>query len=159
MLRAYEVTGLKDYLTIAEESLEFLIGKCKRDRHYSLVGSEGWCVRGGTHAMYDQQPIDACSLVEANWAAFRATRNSSYCEEMSLVYDWFFGANDREIPIYDFESGGCADGLTAEGINHNRGAESTICYLLATLDMIEMSSTVSSEIDSNQSSLASAAKQ
>ncbi len=150
MFRAYSALGVREYLAIAKESLDFLIGICRQDKAYSLIGSKGWYVRGGKRAQFDQQPIDACSLVEATWTASRTTGEVAYLEEMMLAYEWFFGSNDMEMPVYDFHSGGCADGLTAEGTNKNRGAESTICYLLATLDMIEMSSDNTKGLDTRR---------
>jgi hypothetical protein len=35
--------------------------------------------------------------------------------------------------MYDSESGACCDGLTAEGVNLNQGAESTLSALAALL--------------------------
>ncbi len=41
------------------------------------------------------------------------------------------------IPLYDSKSKGCGDGLGAEGISANQGAESTISFLLGLLTMLE----------------------
>ena len=45
--------------------------------------------------------------------------------------DWFFGANDLKMRLYDFSSGGCSNGLQANGVSLNQGAESTLCCLRA----------------------------
>lgn len=136
---AYSLTGQKEFLEIAEESLGFLVEECRCYNHFSLVGCNGWYKRGGEKAPFDQQPIDACSLVEALGAAYRTTGRDEYLADMQRAFDWFFGGNDLGLPLYDFDSGGCADGLTPVGPNRNRGAESTVSCLLAMLDMIEMS--------------------
>jgi hypothetical protein len=53
-------------------------------------------------------------------------------------FDWFLGVNDLGVPLYDFRTGACADGLTIEGPNQNKGAESTLCCLLALLTLTEI---------------------
>jgi hypothetical protein len=35
--------------------------------------------------------------------------------------------------LYDYQTGGCRDGLLAEGVNQNEGAESTLAWLLSLL--------------------------
>ena len=139
LYRAYGLLGPKEFLEIAEESLGFLAEECRCYGHFSLVGCNGWYPRGGSKAPFDQQPIDACSLVEAFAAAYGVTGDTDYLREMQRAFDWFFSSNDLGLSLYDFDSGGCADGLTAVGPNRNRGAESTVSCLLAMLDMIEVS--------------------
>jgi len=39
------------------------------------------------------------------------------------------------IWVYNPNTGGCYDGITPEGLNLNQGAEATVTYLLARLDM------------------------
>ncbi len=138
LLLAYEVTGREQYLNAGVNTLDFLLEKCRRNKHFSLVGTEGWHTQNGVSAQFDQQPIDACALVEALKTAFRSTGKRQYLKDMRLAFDWFMGVNDMEDPLYDFATGGCADGLTCEGANLNQGAESTLCCLLSLLTLIEM---------------------
>jgi len=49
--------------------------------------------------------------------------------------DWFFGRNVNGLPLLDSASGGCYDGLTAQGINANQGAESLLAYLVSRLEI------------------------
>jgi len=44
------------------------------------------------------------------------------------------------MPLYDFASGGVADGLDAHGPSVNQGAESVICYLLGLLALTQLHS-------------------
>jgi len=44
---------------------------------------------------------------------------------------WFVGANDKNRMLYDESTGGCRDGLTADGVNENQGAESAIACIAA----------------------------
>ncbi|MHC4479483.1 MAG: glycosyltransferase family 4 protein [Planctomycetota bacterium] len=135
---AYEVTGNEDYHRVAQQSLNFIISMCSRGDHMSLVGNDGWHVRGGEPAAFDQQPIDACGLVEACKVAFRLTGRREYLRYMRMAFDWFLGVNDLGEPLYNFRTGGCSDGLTAQGANQNQGAESTLCFLLALLTLTDV---------------------
>ena len=135
---AFEVTHKEVYRDLAQKSLDFVLEMCDRSDHLSLVGNEGWHERGGEPAAFDQQPIDACGLVEACKVAFRLTGQRSYLKYMRMAFDWFLGVNDKGQPLYNFKTGGCSDGLMAEGVNQNQGAESTLCCLLALLTLTEV---------------------
>jgi hypothetical protein len=135
---AFEVTGNTRYQEVARQSLDFVIGMCDRGDHFSLVGNAGWHTPGGEPAEYDQQPIDACGLVEACKVAFRLTGDRQYLRHMRMGFDWFLGVNDKGVPLYDFKTGGCSDGLGEAGANLNEGAESTLCCLLALLTLTEL---------------------
>ena len=50
-----------------------------------------------------------------------------------LAFDWFLGRNHLSRPLYDFATGGCSDGLGAEDVNRNEGAESTLAFHRAAL--------------------------
>jgi len=135
---AYQATGNEDYLNVARTSLDFILEKCDRTTHLSLVGNKGWHKRGQEPADYDQQPIDACGYVEACKAAFQVTGIRKYLHYMRMAFDWFLGVNDRAMVLYDFKTGACCDGLTPNGVNENKGAESTLCCLLALLTLTEL---------------------
>jgi glycosyltransferase involved in cell wall biosynthesis len=135
---AYEVTGNEQCRRVAQRALDFVLDRCDRGEHLSLVGNDGWHMRGGSRADFDQQPIDACGLVEACKVAFRLTGERKYLRYMRIAFDWFLGVNDLGQPLYDFRTGGCSDGITREGPNHNQGAESTLCCLLALLTLVEI---------------------
>lgn len=100
--------------------------------HVILVGNRGWWPRDGEPAHYDQQPIDADSLVEACAAAWRVGGEPEWLVEMERSYAWFTGWNSVGIAVADPGRGACGDGLTAVGVNANEGAESTLAWLAAT---------------------------
>jgi hypothetical protein len=50
---------------------------------------------------------------------------------MYKSYQWFLGDNNLGLSLYDFSTGGCADGLHSEGVNLNQGAESTLAYWIS----------------------------
>jgi len=135
---AYQVTGEERYRETAGASLDFIIEKCDRGSRFSFVGNNGWHRRGGGRAQYDQQPVDACGYVEACKVAFHVSGRRDYLRYMRMAFDWFLGVNDQSALLYDFKTGACADGLMAHGVNQNRGAESTLCCLLALLTLTEI---------------------
>ena len=122
------------------ESLDFLLKVCfsPDGRQLRPVGNQGWYPEGGTPALFDQQPIDAASIVEACVAAARITGEKKYADSAGKAFDWFLGNNVKGATIYDPTTGGCCDGLTVEGANRNEGGESTIMYFIARCDLEEL---------------------
>ena len=57
---------------------------------------------------------------------------------MREAFAWFLGANRLGLPLYDFATGGCRDGMSLSDVNQNQGAESTICFLMSLLKMLEL---------------------
>lgn len=99
------------------------------------IGCNGFYTNGGARADFDQQPVEAQAMVGASHEAFWATRNESWNAEAKRAFEWFLGHNDLNLPIYDFATGGCGDGLHADGVSENQGAESTLAYHLALAEM------------------------
>jgi glycosyltransferase involved in cell wall biosynthesis len=116
--------------------LSFLEGIMHRGPVFSLVGNDGWYPRGGHAALFDQQPIDAASMVHLYGAAYRDSGKAVYKDRMIESFLWFHGDNPLHIALYDRDKGGCHDGLERTGINLNMGAESTLEYLAAALKVL-----------------------
>ena len=57
--------------------------------------------------------------------------------EPIIDIDLLLGRNDLHIPLYDFRTKGCNDGLMSDGVNINQGAESTLSFLLSLLAVVE----------------------
>ncbi len=127
----------KKYLKVARESCEFLLTNTFNGEHFSFVGCKGWYERGGTRATFDQQPIEAASTVMMLRAVYDVTHDGKYLTLQRKAFDWFLGQNDLHIPLYDFRTKGCNDGLVHDGVNTNQGAESTLSFLLSLLAMVE----------------------
>lgn len=81
----------------------------------------------------DEQPLDAAAVVEALVEAWQATRTPRYARLAHRARAWFHGLNRAGVPLFDATSGGCHDGLKADGVNPNMGAESTLAYYQASL--------------------------
>lgn len=125
------------YIEVAMETCEFLLAHTLKGDHFSFIGSNGWYERGGTRAVFDQQPLEATSTVMMLGAAYDATGDKRFLRLQRKAFDWFFGINDLHYPLYDFRTKGCNDGLMREGVNANQGAESTLSYFLSLLAMLE----------------------
>ncbi|MGZ6265772.1 MAG: hypothetical protein ACXWN4_02555 [Candidatus Limnocylindrales bacterium] len=98
---------------------------------FSPVGNRGWWPRQGAKSQFDQQPIEAMAMVLAAETALAATADERYGRAAEMAYAWFLGANDGAREVAVPITGGCRDGLTAYGLNHNQGAESTLAWLTA----------------------------
>jgi hypothetical protein len=67
--------------------------------------------------------------------AYQVTGEQRWRDEAWSAFRWFLGGNDLQISLYDPATGGCKDGLHPDRVNENQGAESTLSFLLALLDM------------------------
>ena len=103
--------------------------------HFVPIGSNGFYQRSGARARFDQQPVEAQAMVSACLEAHRITRDKSWYKEARRAFDWFLGRNDLDLPIYDPTTGGCRDGLHPDRPNQNQGAESTLAFLQAVLEL------------------------
>jgi hypothetical protein len=139
LFRAYELLGDETYLDVAERTMAFLVEKTFVRGVLAVVGNGEWLVPNGdpAPALYDQQPIEAGLMVEACLAGYEATGSTRHLGHAQSALEWFFGRNLQGLPLYDAETGGCFDALTARGVNRNRGAESTVALLMAQLTMLE----------------------
>ncbi len=129
--------GEEKYLQVANKTCEFLLDKIFDGRQFSFIGCKGWYKRGGQRAVFDQQPVEVASTVMMLRAAFEATGRSEYLKIQKKAFDWFLGENDLHVPVYDFATKGCSDGLTPSGVNVNQGAESMLSFLLSLLCVVE----------------------
>ena len=109
-----------------------------KDGNLSIIGNNGWYPRGGERAPFDQQPIEAMALIEACAEACIWTRSEYWLHEARRCLDWFLGRNDLNVPLYDFKTGGCCDGLQPDGPNRNQGAESTLAWLASLLSLLKL---------------------
>ena len=110
--------------------------------HFRPIGSNGFYGRGSQRAEFDQQPIEACATVAACVDAYRATEDPSWLNEARLAFEWFLGRNDLGVELYDASTGGCYDGLHADRVNENQGAESTLAFLLSLAELQQLESSL-----------------
>ncbi len=125
-------------IEIGLESLKWLLELQKSESpkgHFIAIGSNGFFKKDGLKARFDQQPIEAQTMVSACLEAFRITKDEYWHKGAKRAFEWFIGRNDLNLSMYDQISGGCRDGLHPDRLNENQGAESTLAYLQALLEL------------------------
>lgn len=120
-------------------ALDWVIGQQIGERgRVSLIGNDGWLRRDGHRARFDQQPIEAMATIEACASAFKATGDTKWKSHARAFFGWFLGNNDTQSMLYDYQSGGCRDGLHPDGPNLNQGAESTLAWIISHLTFVDL---------------------
>jgi glycosyltransferase involved in cell wall biosynthesis len=124
-------------IEVGMDSLKWLIAEQHRDDKeiFVPIGSSGFFIEGNEKARFDQQPVEACATISACLEVYRLTEERQWREEAQRVFRWFLGNNDLQVPLYDSVTGGCRDGLHPDRVNENQGAESTLSFLMALLEM------------------------
>jgi glycosyltransferase involved in cell wall biosynthesis len=140
-------SGNQRMIEAGMDSLKWLVAEQHRDdpEVFVPIGSNGFFIEGSEKARFDQQPVEACATVSACLEVYRLTEESQWFEEAQRVFRWFLGKNDLQVPLYDATTGGCRDGLHPDRINENQGAESTLSFLMALLEMQEATVTNAQE--------------
>ncbi len=116
-------------------ALEWLSNAQSESGTFSPIGSNGFWIHGGTRARFDQQPVEATATISACLDAHQVTRDRRWLSLAQTAFAWFLGGNALGAPLYDAISGGCRDGLHADRVNENQGAESTLSFLQSLLEM------------------------
>ncbi|MGA2450759.1 MAG: glycosyltransferase family 4 protein [Polyangiaceae bacterium] len=128
--------GNEEMVSTALRSLEWLTTlQSTEDGSFAPIGTNGFFVRGQEKALFDQQPVDACAMVSACLDAHRVTGHVSWAHRARHAFEWFLGFNVLKESLYDPSTGGCRDGLHADRVNQNQGAESTLSFLMALVEM------------------------
>jgi len=124
-------------ISVGLESLDWLleVQRCDANGHFVPIGSQGFYPQNGEKVRFDQQPLEAAGAVSACLQAYRLTGDSRWRGEAWSAFNWFLGENDLQLPLYDSVTGGCRDGLHPDRANENQGAESTLSFLMALLEM------------------------
>jgi glycosyltransferase involved in cell wall biosynthesis len=124
-------------IEVGMDSLKWLVAEQHYDDDEILVpiGSSGFYAEGQEKARFDQQPVEACATVSACLEVYKLTEESQWRDAAWRAFRWFLGKNDLQVSLYDASTGGCRDGLHPDRVNENQGAESTLSFLMALLEM------------------------
>jgi hypothetical protein len=127
----------KKMVAVGIESLEWLVAAqhCGDPEIFVPIGSSQCFSEGAEKPRFDQQPVEACATISACYEAYRLTHEERWSAEARCAFRWFLGKNDLQVPLYDATTGGCKDGLHPDRVNENQGAESTLSFLMALLEM------------------------
>jgi glycosyltransferase involved in cell wall biosynthesis len=137
LIRAGMRTDNDEMVSAGLEALDWLvtIQRSEIQGHFVPIGSLGFYSKKTEKARFDQQPVEACAVVAACLQAYRATGKGRWRKEAWSAFNWFLGDNDLQMALYDPTTGGCRDGLHPDRANENQGAESTLSFLMALLEM------------------------
>lgn len=139
------VLGNEKAVSSGLESLRWLASAQTSSRgHFQPVGTDRIFERGQPKPAFDQQPIEAYSTISACLEAYRTTKDKQWYHEAEKAFQWFLGANDLGVPLYEASNGGCYDGLHVDRVNRNQGAESTIAFLLSLCEMTDIANIIES---------------
>ena len=126
-----------DWLAAGISSLEWLVGvQSAPNGSFRAVGSDTPGPAFAPPVRFDQQPVEAAAMVDAALAAYDATGQPKWLLRARVAHDWFYGANDLGLALAD-DVGGCFDGLRADGVNRNQGAESILALQLSNAAMAD----------------------
>ncbi len=129
-------TGNSKAMDIGLKSLRWLLKvQTSEGGYFRPIGSNGFYMKTGTRAKFDQQPIEAYSMLSACLEASRATDDKHWLESAKMIFEWFLGRNDLGIPLYNTQTCGCHDALHVDRLNQNQGGESTLAFLLSLAEM------------------------
>jgi glycosyltransferase involved in cell wall biosynthesis len=142
LLCAWLTTGYIIYRDIAKSTFDFLLSKTIKNNKINVVSNKNWetdnrefenDIQGG------QQAIDVAYTILALGKFYSVFNRIKYKKFMEISFSWFLGNNHLGQIIYNPCTGGCYDGLEAHNVNLNQGAESTLSYLMARLEMEKIS--------------------
>lgn len=110
--------------------LGWLVEHETADGHLSPtpVGGRG---PGDARPGFDQQPIEISTMADACARASSVDAGGIWLDTVRAAAAWFEGVNDAGLRMWDPQTGGGFDGLHADGVNRNQGAESTLASLSA----------------------------
>jgi len=128
MIRSAIATGDKKLERAGMAAFEFLASVTQSEKMFVPVGNDGWYRKDGHRPIYDQQPIEACGMIDLWHGAYKLTGNAEYLDRARTTYEWFHGNNTEGLAVANAETGGCCDGLLRGQLNQNQGAESTLSY-------------------------------
>jgi hypothetical protein len=123
-----------DHRTALDRGLEMLAWLLDLETpagHLSVTGDGG---RGPDELgpQFDQQSIEVAAMADACWRALMVTGDDTWARGIVAADGWFHGLNDVGLTMFDAASSGGFDGLHADRVNLNQGAESTLAYVTTT---------------------------
>ena len=107
------------------------------NRQIKVISNNNWLNKGESNIKYGEQPVDVAGTVIALSTFYDVFHENEYIQKQKDAISWFMGNNHLHQIVYNPATGGCYDGLEEKNINLNQGAESTVCFLIARLSMID----------------------
>jgi glycosyltransferase involved in cell wall biosynthesis len=150
LLRYGQANNDEEAIAVGLESLTWLVKIQQSDRGWIMpIGNQGFYHKDGQISYFDQQPVEVYSLVSACLDAYQITNDVGWYDYATQAFEWFLGRNALGVPVYDKVTGGCRDGLHIDRLNENQGAESTLSFIQALLEMKQFSREHQSQLRTN----------
>ena len=131
-------TSHGDVLEVGLQSLRWLVESQRAEAgHFVPIGCNGFWLKGKERARFDQQPLEAHSMISACLEAYSRTGDDYWRRAARRCFEWFLGRNDLGLPLYDSASGGCRDSLHQDRLSQNLGAESSLAFYLSLAEMTQ----------------------
>lgn len=137
LLCAYLSTNKVKYKEIAIDSFDFLLSKIFVDGRIKVISNKGWHIKDETteSTVGGEQPIDIAYTIMTLTKFYVVFKKDAYKQKATDAFNWFLGNNHLNQIVYNPCTGGCYDGVEEHNVNLNQGAESTLSYLMARLNM------------------------
>jgi len=107
----------------------------RNKRSFCAYRSHGFYSRKTEKARSINKPVEACAVVSGLLAGLSRYGKKPLEKEAWSAFNWFLEITTCKIALYDRTTGGCRDGLHPDRANKNQGAESTLSFLMALLEM------------------------
>lgn len=133
---ACEMLGDERFGDVARVTTQFLIDHLFEDGLFLPVGNKGGWTRYADKAVFDQLPMEACSVVELLCAAEQAGGCMHCSQYADYANRWFSGNNVRGVEMIDPETHGCYDAICSSGLDMNQGGSATVSYLLSRMAIV-----------------------
>ena len=140
------MTDTSAYVNAGLRSLRWLMElQTAPTGHFRPVGNESFGRMRQDPKAFDQQPLEASATISACLAASRAEQSATWTAGAFRAFGWFLGDNDVRTTLVDLRTGACSDGLHIDRRNENKGAESTLSYLLGLAELRKFAGTTAEE--------------
>jgi glycosyltransferase involved in cell wall biosynthesis len=154
------MTNTSAYVNAGLQSLRWLMElQTAPAGHFRPVGNESFGRIRQKPKAFDQQPLEASATISACLAASRAEKSATWTAGAFRAFGWFLGDNDVQTTLIDLRTGACSDGLHIDRRNENKGAESTLSYLLGLAELRKFARTTAKKNNNLEAQLIRSASQ
>jgi hypothetical protein len=140
LLAGGQLLGDQRALDAGLMALAWLTQQCDQETYLRFPGHRGWAKGEPLQWSGDEQPLEALAFIEAHRCAYELTVDADHVASARRGLEWFQGANRLGQSLVNDHSGACCDGLGSFNVNENCGAESSLAWAHAHLQLSRMNS-------------------
>lgn len=135
LMMAAEVLDDETALEVAFQAAEYLESMVFSGAYLMPIGTRGWLSKTTKRPEFDQLSIEVEAMVNLYGKMYEITGKKQYAERQFTCYLWFLGHNSLRRQLFDAKTGLCSRGMTASGIDPDKGAEGTLAFWLSYLSV------------------------